>query len=129
MAGRFLLDTNIIIAHFAKEANVEQSLAVAPEVFLPSVALGELYYGACKSARVTINTRRIDEFAAKNTVLTCDTETAREYGRIKNDLRVKGKPIPENDIWIAAIAIQYDLTLVTRDGHFNEIEGLATETW
>lgn len=129
MAGRFLLDTNIIIAHFAKEASVEQSLAVAPEVFLPSVALGELYYGACKSARVTINTRRIDEFAAKNTVLTCDTETAREYGRIKNDLRVKGKPIPENDIWIAAIAIQYDLTLVTRDGHFNEIEGLATETW
>lgn len=129
MAGRFLLDTNIIIAHFAKEAAVEQRLAIAPEVFLPSVALGELYYGACKSARVTANTRRIDEFAAKNTVLTCDTETAREYGRIKNGLRAKGKPIPENDIWIAAIARQYDLTLVTRDSHFNEIEGLATEAW
>jgi len=62
-------------------------------------------------------------------VLACDTETAREYGQIKNSLRAKGKPIPENDIWIAAIAIQYDLTLVTRDGHFTEIEGLATETW
>lgn len=129
MAGRFLLDTNIIIAHFAKEPAVEQNLAAAPEVFLSSFALGELYYGACKSARVTTNIRRIDEFAAKNTVLTCDTETARGYGRIKNDLRAKGKPTPENDIWIAAIARQYDLTLVTRDEHFNEIEGLAVEVW
>jgi len=44
-------------------------------------------------------------------------------------LRAKGKPIPENDIWIAAIVKQYDLTVATRDGHFGNVEGLLTEVW
>ncbi|NLG84799.1 MAG: type II toxin-antitoxin system VapC family toxin, partial [Firmicutes bacterium] len=71
----------------------------------------------------------IDEFAANNVVLGCNTQTAWYYGEIKNALRQKGCPLPENDIWIAAIALQYDLTLVTRDRHFQEIENLKTVTW
>jgi tRNA(fMet)-specific endonuclease VapC len=51
------------------------------------------------------------------------------YGRIAQQLRRKGRPIPQNDIWIAATALQYDLTLVTRDEHFKQVEGLALETW
>ena len=58
-----------------------------------------------------------------------DAETARQYGEIKESLRAKGRPIPENDIWIAAIAFQYQLSLVTRDQHFSEIKGLAIKTW
>jgi len=48
---------------------------------------------------------------------------------IKSQLRAKGQPIPENDIWIAATAKQPQLTLVTRDGHFQAIEGLVVEQW
>ena len=62
-------------------------------------------------------------------MLPCDTATAQQYGDIKNQLRAKGRPIPENDIWIAAIAMQYQLTLVARDGHFHEVDGLQVETW
>ena len=62
-------------------------------------------------------------------VFPCDLETAQWYGIIKDQLRRKGRPIPDNDIWIAAIAMQYDLILVTRDSHFDEVESLQTEHW
>lgn len=55
--------------------------------------------------------------------------TARSYGKIKNQLKVKGSPIPENDIWIAALADQYQLLLITGDKHFNNIEAISIETW
>ena len=111
MNGRYLLDTNIVIAIFADEAAAHQKLAGVAEVFVPSVVLGELYYGAQKSARIASNVERVDEFAANNTVLAGDAETARQYGQIKSELRAKGRPIPENDIWIEAVAKQYQLTL------------------
>jgi tRNA(fMet)-specific endonuclease VapC len=124
MNGKYLLDTNIIIALFADDSAVKDNLAKADEVFVPSIAVGELCFGARKSARVEENLKRIEEFVVNSAVLGCDAETARRYGQIKNALRIKGHPIPENDIWIAAIALQHDLTLMTRDAHFGEIEGL-----
>jgi tRNA(fMet)-specific endonuclease VapC len=129
MSGRYLLDTNIIIAIFAEEPAVLQRVAVAEEVFVPVIVLGELYYGARKSARAAANIDRIDEFASVATTLGCDAATAQQYGRIKNDLRAKGRPIPENDIWIAAIAAQHGLTVVSRDDHFADVSGLPIEAW
>jgi tRNA(fMet)-specific endonuclease VapC len=129
MSGRFLLDTNIVIAIFAKEVEVQAHLVTATEVFVPAIVLGELYYGAYKSSRITENIAKINEFAANNAVLVSDTATAQEYGQIKNTLRAKGRPIPENDIWIAAIAMQYKLRLVTRDSHFEEVNRLVIEAW
>ena len=127
--GRYLLDTNIVIALFANEPDVQQRLAEANEVFVPSIVVGELYYGVYKSARVEANLARLDTFVVGNTILPCDTVTARQYGAIKNALRAKGRPIPENDIWIAAVAIRCHLTLVARDGHFQEVDGLVVEQW
>jgi tRNA(fMet)-specific endonuclease VapC len=129
MNGRFLIDTNIVIALFANDSAVQQHLGNAVEVFTPATVLGELYYGAYKSSRVKENTTRISEFASHNAVLLCDAVTAQWYGQIKDGLRKKGRPIPENDIWIAAIALQCDLTVVTRDDHFREIDGLPVERW
>jgi tRNA(fMet)-specific endonuclease VapC len=129
MSGRYLLDTNAVIALFADEKDVRENLAVAEEVFLPAIAVGELYYGARKSGRPRENLDRIDEFAAASVVLACDIETARRYGDTKNRLRLIGQPLPENDIWIAALAIQHNLTLVTRDRHFQVIDDLKTTTW
>lgn len=127
--GRYLLDTNTVIALFADELAVKHSLAQAHEVFIPSIAVGELCYGARKSGRLKDNLERIDEFIANITVLGCDAETAKHYGEVKNKLRLKGRPLPENDIWIAALTLQYNLTLVTRDAHFEEVENLQTVTW
>ncbi len=129
MNGRFLLDTNIAIALFANETEIRDNLSEAEEIFVPCFVIGELYFGARKSSHVTDNLLRVDEFAASSVVLSCDTETARNYGEIKNALRIKGRPIPENDIWIGAIALQSDLVLVTRDVHFDEIENLKVIHW
>ncbi|MFQ5851496.1 MAG: type II toxin-antitoxin system VapC family toxin [Candidatus Binatia bacterium] len=129
MNGRFLLDTNVVIALFAKDPSVKEHLEQAGEVFVPIIVLGELYFGARKSGQVRENLAQIDEFAASSAVLGCDTVTAREYGVVKSALREKGRSIPENDIWIAAIAQQYDLTLVSRDEHFGEVEHLKVEAW
>ena len=129
MNGRFLLDTNIVIAIFSNDNLVMEPLEMVEEVFVPIIVLGELYYGAKKSNKVERNVTRIIEFAQSCSVLICDTETSRQYGDIKNLLRAKGRPIPENDIWIAAIAKQHELTLVSRDDHFIEIENFPTITW
>jgi tRNA(fMet)-specific endonuclease VapC len=130
MSGRYLLDTNVIIALFAREQTVLDRLATAEAVFVPVVALGELYYGARKSGRVEQNLERIDEFAAAATLLDCTQATAQHYGEIKNGLLAKGRPIPENDIWIGAVGMQHSLTVATRDhDHFSQISGLGLEVW
>ena len=116
MNGR-LLDTNIVIAFFANDKVVEQAVARVKPVSVPAIVLGELYSGARKSGLVEQNLARIDEFASGVKVLSCDLETARQYGIIRQALRVIGRPIPEHDVWIAAVAIQHDLTLVLRGGN------------
>jgi len=126
MAGKFLLDldTNIIIRLFAEDKVVLDWLKRITEVFIPCIVLGELFYGAQKSANVDANTVRINELSSQVKILPCDKETAQHYGSIKNLLRTKGRPIPENDIWIGSIAKQHNLTLVTGDSHFKEIESI-----
>jgi tRNA(fMet)-specific endonuclease VapC len=129
MTGKLLLDTNIVIALFAQDVSILQQLETADEIFIPAIVLGELYFGANKSKRATANLTRLDEFALSNIILGCDVETAKIYGSIKNKLLETGHPIPENDIWIAAVAIQHHVTLVTRDIHFNFIENLNKVRW
>lgn len=128
MPGKVLLDTNVIIAFFSAEKAVTQHVSQS-ELFVSTTVLGELHYGARKSAHSAANQARIEEFASSVSVLNCDAETARRYGEIKDRLRSKGRPIPDNDIWIAACAMQYNLPLATRDDHFKEVDGLRIETW
>lgn len=126
---RYLLDTNIVIAHFARDPDVAAYLTPEASLYISSVVLGELYFGAAKSARSAANTERIDLFTSKNPILNCTLETARLYGRIKHELRLKGRPIPDNDAWIAAVALQHDLVLATGDSHFNQVANLRVEKW
>jgi tRNA(fMet)-specific endonuclease VapC len=129
MNGRYLLDTNVVIALLAGQGAVRENLANASEVFVPSIVIGELCFGARKSARGAENLARIEEFAAANVVLACDTQTARRNGEVKNALRLQGRPLPENDIWIAAVALQHNLILITGDRHFAGIDGLSVVEW
>lgn len=66
----------------------------------------------------------IESFLAKCTILIPDYKTAEVYGKTKASLAKKGKPIPDNDIWIAVIALQHDLELYTTDAHFREVDAL-----
>jgi len=127
MSGRYLLDTNIVIDIFNGEEPVIDWITGKQEIFVPSIVVGELYFGIYKSARIEKNIRTLEDFVVAISILDITSETAGYYGRIEAGLKKKGTPIPENDIWISSIAMQYDLTLVTRDAHFDAVEGLFLE--
>jgi len=102
MSGRYLLDTSILIALFADETLVKEKLAQASEVFIPSIAVGELYYGAWKSQRRQENIAQVDELVAESVILSCNVGAARWYGEVK---------------------------VATQDAHFEEIDNLKVERW
>ena len=129
MSGTYLLDTSAAIARINQDSDAVQVMEQAEELFLPIVALGELFGGAEHSKRIQSNFSRIEQLAMECTIIACDLDTARLYGRISHQLRVKGRPIPQNDVWIAALAIQHNLTLLTRDAHFSEVDGLLLTGW
>ena len=93
-SGRYLLDTNIVIAIFADEMIVQEKRQSADKVFLPSPAIGELYYGARKSDRPTENLAKINQIVQQIRIIPCNLGTARWYGIIKDQLRRKGRLIP-----------------------------------
>ncbi len=126
--SRVLLDTNIVAAYFNQEASLQQHFQNTT-IYVPSIVIGELYFGAYQSQRITENVDRIRSFIVINTVLNCDVETADQYGQIRLTLKAKGRPIPENDIWIAATALRYVLPLATRDEHFKEVDNLTLVRW
>ncbi len=127
--NRILLDTNIISAWLKGEKIIANKIDEASEVYISVIVLGELYYGAQYSTKVEDNLKNIKKITKHYQILNTDEETASIYGKIKASLREKGKPIPENDIWIATLAMQHELILITRDKHFNEVNDLAVENW
>ena len=128
-SGRYLLDTNIVIALFTGDRAVEAKVANTENVAFAPPIIGEFCFGAQKSEKVTENLYRINMFIEEHLLFSFDLETAQWYGIIKNQLRRQGTPIPNNDIWIAAIAMQHNLILDTRDSHFDQVESLQTEHW
>ena len=129
MGGKYLLDTDVIIAALASDASVLDRIDDADDFFVSAVVLGELLYGAFSSSKVDANLERLRAFVGQVVTLHCDEVTAELYGQIKVSLRRQGTPLPENDIWIAASAVQHSLTLVTRDGHFDRVPHLQRAKW
>ena len=128
-ANSVLLDTSVVVRHFREANALAERLAAYEELYLPGPALAELYYGAFKSNRPQQHLDQIDFFLAAADVLTPDQGTSVHYGKIAAQLARKGTPIPQNDIWIAALSIQCDLPLATTDRHFQQIEGLNLLLW
>lgn len=127
--GEFLLDTNIVSAFFQNDADISQRIRAASRVFLSSTVVGELILGALGSRNSIENLARVESLARSCVVLSCDESTAVIYANFKFALRRSGRAIPDNDIWIAAVASQHGLCLATRDHHFQMIEGISLEYW
>ena len=124
---RVLLDTNGYVALLRGHEAVVQCVTRAEEVLLSTVVAGELMFGFRRGARLRKN---LDEFEAflgnpHVTVVPVSLTTADRFGRIAAALRAKGRPIPTNDIWIAAHAMETGSELLSFDAHFAEIEGLV----
>ena len=124
-----LLDTSVVVRHFRDGNALAAHLAAFEELYLPQTALAELYAGAFRSARPEKNLEQIERFLEAVDVLLPDEATPELYGRIFAQLAQAGTPIPQNDIWIAAIALQSGLPLATCDAHFGHVTGLQLLRW
>ena len=129
MTADLLFDTNAAIAWIGRDAGLFAAIESGESLSVSLVTIGELEFGAAKSARPDWNRARIATSLAPFRRITIDDTTARTYGEVEAALRKKGRPIPSNDVWIAAIALQHTLSLVTRDGHFAEVAGLKIRDW
>jgi tRNA(fMet)-specific endonuclease VapC len=124
---KILLDTNAYSALSAGHPAIEAKFRQAKEVVLSAVMLGELLYGFRHGSRYEKNRKKLDEFLSYPQVrwLPVTLQTAERFGQIAADLRRKGRPIPTNDIWIAAQALELGAELVSLDPHFAHIEELG----
>ncbi len=115
---RLVFDSNIVIKILNNDLEIISKFNQFKEYFITSISLGELYFGAAKSIRASENTKTIDLLSANSRILNADAKSAKEYGIIKSELKKRGNPVPENDLWIAAICRANDCTLATLDIHF-----------
>jgi tRNA(fMet)-specific endonuclease VapC len=129
VTGDVLLDTTVAVAHLRGIAAVSQRLGETQTRYLPTVALGELYYGVCRSARPEENRQRLEHWLRVTVPMVVSPAIAQRYGTLKDQLARAGTPIPENDLWIAATALEHGLPLATRDEHFKRVPGLAVLDW
>ena len=127
--NKYLLDTSIVIEVFDGNKEIADKINDLPEFYISSVVLGELYIGINRVTNKSKHLKKLTDFLKLCTVLDADSTTAKYYGECVVHLYKKGKPIPTNDVWIAAIALQHKLTLITNDKHYSEIEGLKVKNW
>jgi tRNA(fMet)-specific endonuclease VapC len=118
------LDTSLAIAVINGRNGVPAWVASFAEVCLPSIVVGELLFGALNSGRATQNAAAVDGLVASCRVLPADLGTARTYASVRAQLKKAGTPIPENDVWIAAVCAQHSIPLATFDAHFQKVDGL-----
>lgn len=122
-----LLDTNAYTAFKKDDFEAVAVFKSAPKLYLNSIVLGELQSGFAVGNKQVKNQQELEAFLQleKVSVLTVDEITANYYAKIYKQLREAGHPIPTNDMWIAAIALQHDLPVFTYDKHFSVIDGLV----
>jgi tRNA(fMet)-specific endonuclease VapC len=124
---KILLDTNAFSALRRGDRFVTAQVTRAEEVLLSVIVAGELLAGFHKGSRFQENLRALQTFIKDPSVAILQVTwiTAELFARISDALRRRGTPIPINDIWLAAHAIEANASLLSSDGHFRYIEGLA----
>ena len=124
-----MLDTSAYSALLRGNENIRRSLQEADEIYLNPVVLGELLAGFVHGGKEKKNRDILREFLAspRLQVVDIDEETSERYAAIINYLWEQGTPIPTNDLWIAATAMQHGLKLVTTDGHYRNLPQIIVE--
>jgi tRNA(fMet)-specific endonuclease VapC len=122
------LDTSVAIDVLAGRAESLTSQAIH-EFLLPVPVVGELRYGALNSRKADENLAEVERLVARCRVLEITAATAAVYARLRLQLKATGRPIPENDLWIAASCVEHDVRLAAIDGHFDAIGDLQRLVW
>jgi len=125
----YLLDTSILIFLLRKDKAIRQRISGDANLYTSAIASGELHYGAEHSTNVEKSLSDVSKIVRTLTILVADNTTAEIYGHVRHEQARKGQMLPDNDLWIAATALQHGLILIARDNHFTWILELTLEQW
>ena len=124
-----ILDTNALSAWCDDDRTLLEVLPSDRPLYLPVIVLGEYRFGIKAARDRKVREEWLERMEVALAVLDADSGTARVYADVREELRRAKTPVPENDLWIAALARQHDLPVLTRDAHFDEIAGLQRVAW
>ncbi|HEV2731927.1 MAG TPA: type II toxin-antitoxin system VapC family toxin [Terriglobales bacterium] len=124
-----ILDTNALSAAADDDPAIIPLLARADQIAIPVIALGEYRYGIAQSRHRASYAEWLKGLLHDCEVLDVNEPTTHYYAEITLELKQKGKPIPTNDIWIAALCRQHSLPLLSRDRHFELVPGIRRIGW
>lgn len=124
-----ILDTNAVSDLLEGNSALAALLGGASRHELPVIVIGEYRYGLTRSRRRRTLLPLLDELTRESIVLPIGVETAAAYAVVREALRTQGTPIPENDVWISALAIEHGLDIVSRDTDFDRVAGIRRRGW
>jgi tRNA(fMet)-specific endonuclease VapC len=124
-----ILDTNALSAFADGVTSVVERLAAADELHVPVIVLGEYCFGIATSQRRREYEAWLTRGRAFWNVLPVIEETATHYASIRHQLKKAGTPLPANDVWVAALARQHDLSILSRDTHFDAVPDIKRLSW
>jgi predicted nucleic acid-binding protein len=124
-----ILDTNAVSGLLEGHPTLEALLAREIRHELPVIVIGEYRYGLARSRLRRRLLPLFEQLIRESTVLPVTTATAAAYATVREALRSQGTPIPENDVWISALAIEHHLDIVSRDTDFDQVPGIRRRTW
>jgi tRNA(fMet)-specific endonuclease VapC len=124
-----ILDTNAVSALFSGDPSIAEVLDESDRHHLPVIVIGEYRYGLARSRDRGRLGRLLDLLIHHSVLLPVELETTKHYAAVREELRQRGRPIPENDVWVAALARQHDLPVLTRDEHFDQVPDLQRGSW
>lgn len=124
-----ILDTNALSALADGSSALEALAGTAQRLSIPVIVLGEFHFGIQRSRHRKRYEDWLGRLVEVSSVLDVDQETATQYAALREALRRRGHPIPSNDAWIAALALQHGLAVLSRDSHFDEVAGVRRLSW
>jgi predicted nucleic acid-binding protein len=124
-----ILDTNALSAFVDGDVGVRDALSAPARPAIPVIVMGEFRYGIAQSKRRSSYEAWLESYLTHFDILSVTDETAVAYAALRLALRQLGRPIPANDAWIAALALQHRLPVLSRDEHFDVVPGLVRRSW
>ena len=124
-----ILDTNAVSALFAGNDALKEKLMKSHKHHLPLIVSGEYRFGLLGSSKRKLLESLLQTLEKESYLLTLDVETSELYAQIRRQLKADGTPIPENDIWIAALAMQFKLPILSQDKHFDCVQHIRRVSW
>jgi tRNA(fMet)-specific endonuclease VapC len=124
-----ILDTNALSAIVDGRPEIRRVIEGAPDMAIPVIALGEYRFGVALSNRNALYRQWLLDHLREYRMLAITEETTRRYADVRVELKRDGKPIPSNDIWIAALSREHRMPILSQDRHFDAVAGLQRLTW